>query len=484
MQAVEQHPYVDQVLSPIEGEHPMGESLMEDPAMEFLDNEIMKVGSLAHTGIEWSKVEGESLRLLADQSKDLKVLGFLLLCLQRDGNGERFALSLYLLGQVLDSWWEEAWPYPGDRGKRARKMLFNQMLQRAVGEVAGISFDGGVGDGRQYCLDRIATLTGLAASRELPDDLLIDLRRGVEKLPAVGEVQAKPESQGPARPSGSEQGAASEDSRSGSNPPARSPGVSLGNLTLDPNNERATRQSLLKVADLLNDLSPESPLGYQMRRYAIWQNITSAPPSRDGSKTDLAAVSGDRVAEYREALAKQPDHGLWQRIEQSLSVSPFWLEGHWLSARVAAAMGLDDCAEAIRGAVRAFLDRLPELEAMTFNDGTPFFPKEALEWLHSAPSGGGGSAGASPWEQAYEQARELAGQKDLGAAMKLMDDGLSEAREPRSRFYWRLMNARLLRDIGMEALANQQMQDLKEQTSHLALEDWEPGLIATLDRLN
>lgn len=481
MQAVEQHPYVEQILSPIEGEHPMGESLMDDPAMEFLDNEIMKVGSLAHTGIEWSKVESESLRLLADQSKDLKVLGFMLLCLQRGGNGERFALSLYLLGQVLDSWWEEAWPYPGDRGKRARKMLFNQILQRAVGEVSSLSFDGGIGDGRQYCLDRIAALNDQAASKELPDDLLFDLRRGVEKLPAAGEARPEPT---PASSSGEAGKPPQSSANTGSQPATPQTTASLGSLSLDPGNERATRQSLLKVADLLNELNPEDPLGYQMRRYAIWQNISAVPPTRDGVKTDLAAVSADRVSEYRDAVAKQPDQALWQRIEQSLSVSPFWLEGHWLSAQVAQALDLDDCAEAVRSAVKRFMERLPDLEKMTFNDGTPFFPKEAMDWLHSAPSGGGVTAGASPWEQAYEQAREMAGQKDLSAAMKLMDAGLAEAREPRSRFYWRLMSARLLRDSGLESLASQQMKDLKEQTQDLALEDWEPGLIATLDRLS
>lgn len=481
MQVVEQHPYVDQILSPIEGENPMGESLMDDPAMEFLDNEIMKVGSLAHTGIEWSKVESESLRLLADQSKDLKVLGFLLLCLQRGGSGERFALSLYLLGQVLDSWWEEAWPYPGERGKRARKMLFNQILQRAAGEVSGLSFDGGVGDGRQYCLDRIAALNDQAASRELPADLLFDLRRGVEKLPAAGEAQPEPAAVSPAGESNKPR---ESSGNSGSQPAATRATASLGNLSLDPGNERATRQSLLKVADLLNELNPEDPLGYQMRRYAIWQNISALPPTRDGVKTDLAAVSADRVAEYRDALAKQPGQALWQRIEQSLSVSPFWLEGHWLSAQVARALDLDDCAEAIRVAVKGFMERLPDLEKLTFNDGTAFFPQEVMEWLHSAPAGGGVSAGASSWEQAYEQARELAVQKDLSAAMKLMDAGLAEAREPRSRFYWRLMSARLLRDSGLESLASQQMKDLKEQTQALALEDWEPGLMATLDRLS
>ena len=138
MQIIEQHPYVEQVVSPLPGDSGVGEALGDDATLESLENEIMKVGSLAHTDIDWSKVESDALTILSDRSKDLKVLGFLLVALQRGGDGERFALSLYLLHRVLDEWWEQAWPYPGETGKRARKMMFTQMLQRAGKGVFGV----------------------------------------------------------------------------------------------------------------------------------------------------------------------------------------------------------------------------------------------------------------------------------------------------------------------------------------------------------
>jgi type VI secretion system protein VasJ len=478
MQAVEQHPYVEPVLAVFPGEHPAGESLSENATMEYLDNEIMKVGSLAHTGVEWSKVESESLRLLADTSKDLKVLGFLLICLQKGGDGERFALSLFLLHRVLDSWWEDAWPYPGAKGKRARKMLFTQMLQRAQKEMGTVSFDPGVGDGRAYCLELLSKLDDQAKERELPDDGLFSLRRAIEKLPSPAEAPepAKAPAQVPASTTTS-QGVESQPQAAGSGT------VSLGSLTLDSSNERAMRQSLLKVADLLTELTPSEPLGYQLRRYALWQSITSVPPTRDGVKTDLAAVSADRVADYREALDKSPDHALWQRIEQSLSVSPFWLEGHWLSAQVAEALGHQDCAEAIRQAVKAFVDRLPELADTTFNDGTPFLPKAAADWLFSGPVKGGAGVGASAWESAYEDAKGALEKKGLAPAMQILEEGLEGAREPRDRFHWRLMSSQLMKDSGMKGLARQQIQDLREQTRDMTLTDWEPGLMARLDRL-
>jgi len=477
MQVIEQHPYVEQVIAAIPGESGTGDSLADDSVLEFLEDEVMKVGSLAHNDINWSKVESEALKLLADRSKDIKVLGFLMLGLQRGGDGERFVLSLYLLHRVLDSWWENAWPFPGAKGQRARKMLFTQMLQRAVKSVEGLNFDASVGDGRQFCLDLLAKLDDQAKQQDLPDDPLFDLKRAVEKLPKQDQGATPSSSPGV---SAAEVGQAQPDRQ----PATNAASASLGSLTLDPGNERATRQSLLKVAELLTGTEPDNPLGYQVRRYAIWQSITSLPPTRDGKRTDLAAVSADRVAEYKEALDKAPDNGLWQRIEQSLSVSPFWLDGHWLSARAAQALGHNDCAEAIREALKTFVERLPQLTELTFNDHTAFLSEDAADWMYTVPASAKGSGGGtSPWEQALDSAVELARQNKLPAALELLEQGLGDAREPRERFYWRLAITKLMKEAGLKAMAAQQIQDLQGQVQGLVLEDWEPGLIKQLERL-
>ncbi|RBW49166.1 type VI secretion system protein TssA [Marinobacter sp. F3R11] len=486
MQVIEQHPYVEQIVEPLKGECATGMALGEDADLGFLENEIMKIGSLAHSSIDWSKVESGSLNILSARSKDLKVLGFLLIALQRGSDGERFALSLYLLNRVLETWWEDGWPVPGEKGKRARKMMFTQMLQRATKGVAGKSFDASVGDGQSYCLELVTKLKTQAQQRELPDDALTDLRRAVEQLSRNPEAGAGSRQGGtensPGKAAETPSANSATDSRAMAGTAMSPSSPSLGALTLDPGNERATRQSLLKVADMLTGTEPERSLGYQLRRYAIWQSITSIPPTRDGKRTDLAAVSADRVAEYREALEKSPDQALWQRIEQSLSVSPFWLDGHWLSARVAGALGCDSCAEAIRVAVNEFVERLPQLADLTFNDGTPFLSSEAREWLWSA-SAQGHSGGASPWEQAYDTARELAAQKGLTPAMQILEEGLAEAREPREQFYWRLGSARLMKEAGLVGLATRQIQDLKQQIGGLVIEDWEPALMKQLERL-
>ncbi|EBA01501.1 type VI secretion system protein TssA [Marinobacter sp. ELB17] len=480
MQTIEQHPYVNLVLATLDqGAGPeFGERLENDPALDFLEQELMKIGSLAHTGIDWPKVEREALSILSDRSKDLKVFGFLLLCLLRGGGGERFALALWLLAGVLDSWWAQAWPYPGVKGERARKMLFKQMLQRAAQHADALSFDASQGDGQAFCQAALSRILTLLSAQKLPAEPVKSLQQTLARLPTDFA------------PSKIINSANKSAGKSAEHPPADSakPATASlvivpGSLTLDPDNERATRQSLLKVAELLTTTDVANPLGYQLRRHALWFSISGAPPTRDGVRTELAAISADRVADYQDALAKAAGSGVWQRIEQSVAASPFWLDGHWLSARAAQTLGHSRCAEAIRGALAAFVERLPTLQDLTFSDGTEFLCAEARLWLQ-APQVGSTStpSAASPWNQAYQQACERLANSGLAAAMQILEDGLLSAREPRERFYWRLASNRLLQHSGMTTLAQQQQQDLRQQLLGRTLETWEPGLLKQLEQ--
>ena len=422
MQVITQHPYAEQVLTPMAGDADMGQKLDEDAALEFLDNEIMKIGSLAHTEIDWPKVESEALKILSDRSKDLRVLGFLLLALQRGGDGERFALSLFLLQQVLEHWWTRAWPCPGERGQRPRKMLFAQMLQRSVKPVSGLAFDSSVGDGRGFCLELVAKLAEQAETLGLATEALDDLRRAIEQLPKVSEpASTQPDSQPGSQP-GTQTGTAA--------PAAAAPqstGASLGALTLDPGNERATRQSLLKVADLLTANTPGSALGYRIRRYAIWYGISSVPPTRDGCAHRSGGGqcrSGGGIPGKPWTRPRMPSCGNASskvcRSARSGSTATGSVPGPpsaWVTATA---------PEAIREDLKAFVERLPQLAELTFNDGTAFLGAEAADWLWAAPARTGAEAtGAAPWVLAFDQARELVAQGALPAAMQLMDEGLA-----------------------------------------------------------
>ncbi|WP_236551335.1 type VI secretion system protein TssA [Billgrantia tianxiuensis] len=259
----------------------------------------------------------------------------------------------------------------------------------------------------------------------------------------------------------------------------------LPEMRLEAGNERGNRQALLKMADFLSEQGIGDPLGYRLRRHAIWHAIQALPATRDGVRSELAPPSADRVAEYREALTRGADVALWQRIENSLAVSPYWLEGHRLSASAAERLGHPRCAAAIRDEASRFVERLPGIESLTFNDGSAFVDDETRHWLQAVPAGaaaGGQEGGGDPWQEGLAEARERLASEGLEAALAGLDRGLAQARSPREVAYWRLASADLLRDAGLAALAGQHYRAVRESLAGLGLEQWEPALLKRLER--
>tara|TARA_R110000851_G_scaffold14722_10_gene49516 strand:- start:3549 stop:5030 length:1482 start_codon:yes stop_codon:yes gene_type:complete len=477
--------HLDPLLAPLAGNEqgqPVGEPLEESSDYLALDAEMMKVGSLQHASVAWETAETLAINMLSQRGKDLKVLGHLLHCLQHDGNGVRFALSLRLLNRVLEQpWWEHAYPFNGPRGAKLRPRLFQQFTQRSVKLSAGLDFHN-ADDEFEACQAALAELQARVEQDALPGEALSELQR---QLVAQRPTPSPSSGSGNAATQEGENKAAT-DSRDA--PPIASTHASaqapakVPELRLEAGNERSNRQALLKMADFLSEQSPGEPLAYRLRRYAVWSAIQALPAAKAEGKTELAPVSADRIADYREALARGGDNALWQRIENSLAVSPYWMEGHRLSAGLAKQLGHPRCAEAIRDEAQRFVERLPGIDALTFNNGAGFVDDETQRWLYSSASGssGGSSNGSDAWQKGLEEARDAVESGDIGAALKVLDQGLSAARSPRENAYWRLASADLLQEAGLESLAQQHYHTLHQSVTELALEQWEPALVSRL----
>lgn len=62
------------VAKPISSSNPVGERLVDHPLFDFIEDQMMKVGSLSHASVQWDEVEHSTLKLLGEQSKDIKLL--------------------------------------------------------------------------------------------------------------------------------------------------------------------------------------------------------------------------------------------------------------------------------------------------------------------------------------------------------------------------------------------------------------------------
>ncbi|MBS4635047.1 MULTISPECIES: type VI secretion system protein TssA [Aeromonas] len=472
-----QHPWCVRLLTSLPDEQIRGAVLADEPRWDYVETELVKLGSLAHSQVDLNAVAEACLGLLESRTKDMRVLAQLLRCLQHPAKATPLGAAISLLEAWIQAYWLLAWP--GNASQKQRLMV--QIVKRFEGALPRICESASAAELAQLLaqaeqLERV-WLAQCPDKGELLDPLVMGLKRAHRQQVAQAEANAAGQPQSScAAAAGSPASVAS--TASGTGAMVLSGGGGSAAVDIDSSNDRAWRQTQLKVAELLIERQPDAAVGYRLRRYAVWSGITTVPMSGAGNKTPLAPMSADMVDEYRAAM-NAPDQGLWQRIEQSLTLAPYWFEGHRLSAEVAQKLGFGAVAQAIAEELGAFLQRLPALRELAFSDGSPFLSPECSRWLQPAKGGsvGSGEAGLA------EEVAQRYGEQGVAAALALLDERIAQLKEPRDRFHALLVQAELLAQEGMEALARQHYQHLWQEASRLGLSHWEPGLVNRLESL-
>lgn len=459
------HPWATRLLTPLSDDRLRAAVAADDPIWEQVENELVKLGSLAHSQVDLNVVAGQCLLLLETRTKDMRVLAQLLRCLQHPAKATPFTSALTLLDAWLTHYWHVAWPAsPVQKQKVMIQIVrrFESVLPRTVENASASEVE---------LLERQALALSerwcqLASDKAaLTDELVSSISRVRQRqqVQAQTDREVAPVSTSP------------PDVASFS---AAVP-VPASIVEINASDERGWRQTQLNVAALLVERQPDAPVGYRLRRNALWSGITTPPMSTQGNKTQLAPVSPDRVDEYQSALT-QADHSLWQRVEQSLVLAPYWFDGHMISAAVATHLGHTAVAHAIADELSVFLQRVPELQALAFSDGSPFLTGKCSQWLQSSQPARGAGRGQAGLATEVANCRD---EKDINAALALIDDRMRHLKSPRDRFYAELVLADLLMDEGMKALAAQHYQHLWQTCQRLGLMHWEPEMVDRMERL-
>ena len=470
-----QHPWCGRLLTPLSTELVKGAVPADEPRWDYVETELVKLGSLAHSQVDLNAVAEACLVLLESKTKDMRVLAQLLRCLQHPAKATPMGTAILLLECWIRDYWSLAWP--GNVTQKQRLMV--QIVKRFEGVLPRVSESASAAElasllARAEQLEA-AWLALCPDKGELLDPLVMGLKRAQRQQVAQAQADeaGAPQSSATVAPGAAVSGIPVTTSSAAQGSASQRPAVEI-----DSSNDRAWRQTQLKVAELLIERQPEAAVGYRLRRHAIWAGITTPPMTAQGNKTQLAPMSVDMVDEYRAAM-NAADQGLWQRIEQSLTLAPYWFEGHMLSAMVAQKLGFATVAQAIMQELETFLQRLPTLRELTFSDGTPFLSAECSRWLQ--PAKGGSSDGQGGCSLAEEVALRH-GEQGVAAALALLDERMAQLKEPRARFHAQLVQAELLEQEGMNSLARQHYQHLWQEATRLGLSQWEPGLVSRLER--
>lgn len=431
----------------------------ENPQWEYIDGEIVKLGSLHHAQLDIPELQRQGLQLLVTESKDFRLVSHLLRTLQHAGNP---LLALRILTQYVTHYWTIAWPQNAANKKRFADQILKR-FEPGINVFAAASTP----EQRDALLGELAKLaqcwqaSGMRELASSTDDLFAQYQRAfrdsssVVSLPAQSEITNQVFTQ---------------------TAPAAATAVSAPLVNIDSHDDKAWRDTLLNVAAILCERQPASPQGYRLRRHALWQNITSVPQAESDGRTPLAAVSVDMVADYQACLVRA-DIVLWQQVENSLLLAPYWLDGHHLSAQIAQQLGHDDVAQAIRDEVRHFLSRLPQLDTLRFNDRSPFISDDTRQWLVDEPQTSAMSVVVM--DDIAQQVWLCHEERGLDAALTMIEQQPDGA--PRTHFYWEYLTAQLLEASGMATIARQHYHTLYQAARHVTLADWEPELLQQLE---
>ncbi|EIJ9446421.1 type VI secretion system protein TssA [Escherichia coli] len=422
-------------------EEKLASALKDDnPDWEYIDGEIVKLGSLAHSQLDIPELQRRGLVILASESKDFRLLAHLLRTLQHAGDP---LLALRLLALYVEHYWTVAAP----QNMAHKKRFASQIIKRFETGIEGFSKNAATAQ-RDALLGELAKLAQCWQSHNAPelaqatDDLFALYQRAFNRaapapVPVLASSGSSPQTT-----------ATSESSMTQTSAPAPQ-------IAIDSHDDKAWRDTLLKVAAILCERQAES----------------------DG-RTPLAAVSADMVADYHAQLGSA-DMALWQQVEKSVLLAPYWLDGHCISAQTAHRLGYTAVADAIRDEVVSFLGRLPALADLLFNDHTPFVSEKTKQWLATQP-GNQAAPVIQVSNEDIQAARLCFDEQGLEAALRYLDT--LPAGEPRDQFHRQYFGAQLMEEAGLVQLAQQQYRMLFRMGLQMMVADWEPSLLEQLEQ--
>ena len=438
-----------------------------NPDWEYIDSEMVKLGSLTHGQLDIAEIQQKALKLLMTESKDFRLMVHLLRTLQHGGKAAELLFALQLLTKYTGQFWLQAWPQ-----KTVHKNRFAQQVLKRF-ETAAASFANDADHTQRDAM--LSELAHLAQVWKQQDSVLLSqsadalitlYQRRIQEHTA--EAAARLAAPSPAQ----DKSDAGEINRAQDQHPAAT-------VSIETHDDKSWRQTLLKVADVLCERHPQSATGYRLRRHALWQNIATAPQAENSGRTSLAAFPVDMMADYQ---ARLPAATLefWEQVEKSLLLAPYWFDGHRLSSRIAFQLGYLETAAAIRDELNLFISRIPALRNLQFTDLTPFLCEQTHEWLEEDHTSKAISGVSATHDDETNNIWQCFSEQGLTPALLRLEQLQQQSSGPRQLFYQQFLGVQLLEKAGMQASAQQQYKTLHHTARQITLPDWEPALLEQL----
>jgi len=263
-----------------------------------------------------------------------------------------------------------------------------------------------------------------------------------------------------------------------------------GSLVISPKSGRDLLDGGRALAGYLRE-QPEGWLAaHRLMKSLRWDTIHQPPPQDASGITRLAAPRGGYRAQLKRLYLQQSWTELLDQVEGMYAegMNHFWLDLQWYLCQALSKQPApqDSWADIVKRDLGMFLDRIPGIETLCWDDGTAFADETTREWITQHVSGNR----AQQWLPAPVSATATVDTEILsleGEALAQADsNGIEEAlawlaarpgaQTGRQRWLLRLLMARVAEQYGKSDLAVHLLGELDVIAQRHALADWEPEL--------
>ncbi|MBR8311949.1 type VI secretion system protein TssA [Burkholderia dolosa] len=419
------------------------------------------------SGIDDGLIIRSCEQLIRETGKDLRLAGYYAFARLRQDGPAGFADGLELAAALVDRFGEAVLPARAEAKKGALEMLATARmieLLESRGEFAPIDLERALA-----ALDVLVAHTGAWPEAARPNLQRLVSRFERKNEPARGVDQ---DAGMPAAPSTAT--------------------AASGAIASTRDLVEQARTMAVWLRDEENGYLPSVRLVRSVR----WDTLHEVPPADAAFCTRLAPPRSELRQQMKRLVLQKQWHELLERIEGAFmeGVNHLWFDLQYFQHVALDHVGTpySTWRELLRADFALFLERLPGIERLAFNDGTPFADDATLEWIarHAVvrdleagesvaplPVSAGSEDGAGgDWPEIEAQARELAGREGIEAAFGWLE-ALPGLKTDRHRYLQRLVMARLADHAGRADTALALLAELDTRARSLPLTSWEPALV-------
>ena len=435
----------------------MGASINYEADFDVCKTEIGKI-----SGVDFTLIETLCRKMLAEKSKDMRLLCFLSFVYLHDAKWEMFADVFDGFAKLAQQNYDAMFP---DR-ERAKQNAIKWMSEPRYNE---------------------------AAAAQKPADADYDhITRLLASLTALKGILQEKFPEGSPFPSGLYATVQNWEKACKPKPKAEAGAAGAGTAVGDPMDTPKQAQGIArKAAYFLIEKEPQKAMGFRLMRSIRWDIFDKAPPSENG-KTQLAPPPADLASSLSAMITNKEFKPALDKAEVAFTAGAnhLWLGLQRIAA--AACQGLGEqylpVEQAILFETGLFIRRIPDLLKLSFSDGSPFCDEATKEWITkqvlpvfsqegtAMAKKDAGAPGGDKVEKEKKEVAVLTASGKTEAALDLLQSAIRNSSNERDNFRRSILVCTLLMSAKQPDIALSILESLVEKIQLYHLDKWDPDL--------